>query len=412
MRFSQTVACAIIAASVAVEAAPAPITDKQNTNILSKRGELERALEQYLILHAMKSKRDLLNTELSAREYAIVTDVLTAIKDTGLAPVVLKFFVKNATLSNVAIDGVVFVVKSGIISAKSLLSLLVQSGLITSVLNDVLGNCEVYASIISIGETLLKGLFTREDLSEKRSALTHDQGLELLRRDGLMAPSDLDHTDTLEARDLDDVVLNLLESLAASGLGSQVVETVLTDTQFLAFGAKLIQTLYADGLLKLDTLVSAVTESGLLPALLKELLNISTLETIAKTAISAATGKCSSNSTVVQPATAVSATKVATGTATIASATATQSVSTSTSSSSLLGLASSLLGGTGILSGVSGLLNSFFGDNESTNTTATTTVSTVNAASAKSPISLATSTVYACLASSALTLQRKRMRMY
>ncbi|KAF7999455.1 hypothetical protein HF325_006131 [Metschnikowia pulcherrima] len=230
----------------------------------------------------MKSKRDLLNTELSAREYAIVTDVLTAIKDTDLAPVVLKFFVKNATLSNVAIDGVVFVVKSGIISAKSLLSLLVQSGLITSVLNDVLGNCEVYASIISIGETLLKGLFTREDLSEKRSALTHDQGLELLRRDGLMAPSDLGHTDTLEARDLDDVVLNLLESLAASGLGSQVVETVLTDTQFLAFGAKLIQTLYADGLLKLDTLVSAVTESGLLPALLKELLNISTLETIAK----------------------------------------------------------------------------------------------------------------------------------
>lgn len=411
MRFSQTVACAIIAASVAVEAAPAPITDKQNTNILSKRGELERALEQYLILHAMKSKRDLLNTELSAREYAIVTDVLTAIKDTDLAPVVLKFFVRNATLSNIAIDGVVFVVKSGIISAKSLLSLLVQSGLITSVLNDVLGNCEVYASIISIGETLLKSLFTRKDLSEKRSALTHDQGLELLRRDGLMAPSDLGH-DTLEARDLDDVVLNLLESLAASGLGSQVVETVLTDTQFLAFGAKLIQTLYADGLLKLDTLVSAVTESGLLPALLKELLNISTLETIAKTAISAATGKCSSNSTVVQPATAGSDTKVDTGTATLASATATQSVSTSTSSSSLLGLASSLLGGTGILSGVSGLLNSFFGDNESTNTTATTTVSTVNAASAKSPISLATSTVYACLASSALTLQRKRTRMY
>lgn len=412
MKFSQTAILAVGISAIAVEAAPAPVFETGTKSLISKRGELEKSLEQFMELRSIRAKRDEISTELSAREYAIVTDVLAAIKDTDIAPVVLKFFVKNATLSNIAIDGVVFVVKSGVLSAKSLLSLLVQSGLVTSVLNDILGDCAVYSSIITIGETLLKSLFKREAGAEITGNVSHDEGVEMLRRDGLISLTGLYDMDveSLDARDIDGIVVNLLESLASSGLGTQVVEAVLTDAQFLSFGAKLIQTLYSDGLISLSSLVSAVTESGILPELLKEILNFGTLEKIAKTAISAATGKCASNSQPVPTKTipGTSSTNIASGANTKPPLIFVSSTSTATSTGTsvpLAGVTSPLLGGGGILAGITGILDDFFGDSDSAKP------ASILAASTKTTTTAAATSLYAC-STPPLILQKKRMRLY
>lgn len=381
-----------MATSAVVQAAPAPIKDRQLTQ-LTKRDDLERALAQYEELQALKIKRSDLDAELTEREYQIVTQVLTAIKDTELAPVVLKFFVSNTTLKNLTITGLEYVIKSGLISLHQLLDLAVQSGLVVSVVNDVLSNCEVYVSIIDIAKSLVKnllgGLLKRDG---PKRPYTLDEGMEMLRRDGLMTPGMLEQTSDVDAekRDVDEIVVNLLESLASSGLASQVVETVLTDTSFLSFGAELIKELNSQGLIKISTLVSAVSQSGLLPQLIKEFLNFDTIKEIAATAIDAFDGTCSGSSTSSN-----------------LTVSTTSSTAASTSSSSSSGLLSSLLGGSGLVSGALGLVGSLFGGSgsSSSNTAKTTTATTAAAYSTVAAVS----TTNPCATG---LYKRERLRLY
>lgn len=392
MKLSHSALLAVMATSAVVQAAPAPIKDRQLTQ-LTKRDDLERALAQYEELQALKIKRSDLDAELTEREYQIVTQVLTAIKDTELAPVVLKFFVSNTTLKNLTITGLEYVIKSGLISLHQLLDLAVQSGLVVSVVNDVLSNCEVYVSIIDIAKSLVKnllgGLLKRDG---PKRPYTLEEGMEMLRRDGLMTPGMLEQTSDVgaEKRDVDEIVVNLLESLASSGLASQVVETVLTDTSFLSFGAELIKELNSQGLIKISTLVSAVSQSGLLPQLIKEFLNFDTIKEIAATAIDAFDGTCSGSSTS-------SNLTVSTTTSTAAS----------TSSSSSSGLLSSLLGGSGLVSGALGLVGSLFGGSgsSSSNTAKTTTATTAAAYSTVAAVS----TTNPCATG---LYKRERLRLY
>lgn len=392
MKLSHSTLLAVLASSVAVQAAPAPIVEKLQTQ-LTKRDDLERALAQYEELQALKIKRTDLANELAEREYEIVTQVLTAIKDTDLAPVVLKFFVSNDTLKNLTITGLEYVIKSGLISLQQLLDLAVQSGLVVSVVNDVLTNCTVYVSIIDLVESLVKnvilGLFTKREGPKRPYTL--EEGMELLRRDGLMQPGMLEGLDA-EKRDVDDIIVNLLESLAESGLATQVVETILTDSSFLLFGAELIKELNSEGLINISSLISAVTLSGLLSQLVKEFLNFDTIKDIALTAIDAFDGNCSGTTLLNL------------------TLTSTTSTSTSTSSSSSGGLISSLLGGSSLLSGALGLVGSLFGGSSgssSSSGTGTTTATTVAALSTVK--TTATSTADPCATA---VIKRERLRMY
>lgn len=386
MKFSNTAILALAASAVVVEAAPAPVTGK-STNQIAKREDLERALAQLLELHQMKVKRDDLAAELSEREYAIVTEVLTAITDTDLAPVVLKYFISNDTLKTLTIDSLVWVIKSGLISAKSLFSLLVQSGLVTDVLNDLLSNCEVYASIIKIAE-LAVGSIVSSLFSKRTVPYTYEEGYEMLKRDGLIQPTIFDDIDDeeLAKRDYTSVVVNLLESLGSSGLATQVVEAVLTDSTYLSFGAELIKELYSQGLLSLSSLVSAISSSGLLSELVKEFLNFSTLKTIFSTAVSAFDGDCSSSTTSNSTLTLTTLTSTSTSTST---------------GSTLSSLLSSLTSGSLLLSGVGSLLSSFLGSSSSSSSLSTTTATTAATVAADSTVACSTA-VY----------KRERLRMY
>lgn len=418
MRLSNAALLTLLSGLLLSEAAPASTSEKSTGLTVSKRETLTQAMTEFEALKLTRAKRSELDTELAAREYAIVTQVLTAIKDTELTPRILKFFVSNEVLKSAAITGVEYVIKSGLLSLKGLLQLLVQSGLITDVLNDVLGNCAVYSSILGIAKDLLVNLLKREDLAldagvdfdgdlgvlkrdvellalvERQVPYSHDEAYSLLRRDGLVDGDELlglldaVKRGDLEARDVDDIVVNVLESLADSGLALQVVETVLTDGDFVTFAAALVKKLYEDGLILVSALVSAVTQSGLLPALLKELVNFSTLSKIATTALAAFDGEClSAGTNSTSDSTSDSTTTggsllggllssltdgsssdsdTSSGSTQDTSSDSSGDTSTSTGATStssgagLLGLASSLLGGGGLLSGL------FDGDSTST----------------------------------------------
>lgn len=346
MKFASATLSLIALSAVAVEAAPTKMdaSEPLSSDSVVKREELERALIDLQDLKMMRAKREMLESDLSAREYTIVTSVLEAIKDTKLAPVVLKYFTKNVVLQAAAVQGVLLVVKSHLISATTLLKYLVQSGLITSVINDIIADCSFFAQILSLFKSELGNIIKRD------TPYSHEEGLELLRKDGLIEPTIFDDMSDFEKRDVEDVIINVLDSLAQSGLASQVVEAALTDPQFYTFGALLIGVLYADGLLKLPALISAVSQSGLLPALFNDLANIKTLRTIAGTAVSAFQGKCSLT-------TPVSTTNGRNATV-VSGYTSSTTTKTSSSGGSLLG---SLLGGSSILAGISGLFGKLYG---------------------------------------------------
>ncbi|SGZ49290.1 CIC11C00000003066 [Sungouiella intermedia] len=393
MKLSHSTMLAVLATSAVVQAAPAPIKAQDSTQIM-KRDDLERALAAYEELQALKVKRADLAAELAEREYQVVTDVLTAIKNTELTPVVLKFFVSNETLKNLTITGLEYVIKSGLISLQSLLQLSVESGLVVSVVNDLLFNCQLYVSIFntikSLALSLLTGLF-KKDGTEKR-AYTLEEGIEMLRRDGLMPPDLLEQAG--EKRDVDDIIVNLLESLASSGLATQVVETILTDPAFISFGAQVVKQLNSEGLINLSALLSATQSSGLLSQLVKEFLSFDTIKEIAATAVDAFDGKCSST--------------VSLGNLTIPSTSGSSSSSTSSSGSGLGGLVTGLLGGGSLLSGVTGLLGSLLGGGSGSSSTTTATTAVVGTTATATVAGVSTSTD-PCATS---LFKRERLRMY
>lgn len=353
MRFFKTIVATLIATCAVVQAAPLSVykaevfdLNAQQASGLAKRQDLANALLELQELQELKVKRDEVEGELSEREYAIVTEVLTLVKDTDLTPTILKAFVLNSVLKSLAITGIELVIKLKIISLNQLVNLLVKSGLITSVASDLIGNCEVYVGILNVAKSLLGSLIKRDEIPESHTA---EQGM--LRRDSFLTPLPTNEAFEKEKRDLDDVIVNVLESLANSGLASQVVETILTDSDFLVFGAQLLAALYATGELNISGIISATLSSGLLPQLLQKFLNASTLSEIVSTGLDALDGKCSGSSTSGNSTDTGSGTGNSTGGTLILdilgslTGGSSSNSSASSSSSSSLGLISSLLGG-------------------------------------------------------------------
>lgn len=356
-----SLALAIVAAT-AVNAAPTQI-DESNGNvarldaIIAKRDNMERALEQLTELHELRRKRQDLDVQLNEREYKVVTEVLLAVKDTELAPKVLEWFASNEKAKTVAADAVIWVVKSGFISLETLLELLVQSGLLNRVLTDVLGNCETYVSVIKIAKNVVDkflGDLGKRD-AEHVGAYTDGEAMELMKKNNMLRPSMLEgYTVTEDKRDLSDILNNVLDSLGKSGLASQVVQTILGDSQFLDFGVDLVKELMHQNLIKVSTLLEAVSQSGLIPDLLKLLLNFDTLKEIGSKAIQAISGQCSAGSSPSSNG---------------------GSGGFATTTKSPVSTPTTRLQGGGVLGGIGGIVSGLLGDNDST-TVATTAQAT------------------------------------
>lgn len=283
MKYSSVSSTLVLALATSAYAAPASFSD--NTGLSKREQDAVADLKAQLDLFAAKRLTITDPVELKAREYTIVTQILAAINQTGLAPKIIEGLVDNKTLQPLITDAVVAIIKSGAISLKTLFTALNDSGLAVRVIKDLINDCQFYETIFKVALTVISDLLDK--IKEKNAG-----GNPNIKR----WLEEEDDWEPLPARvkryDDNGVVNNLLESLANSGLALSVVQALLTDPQFLQYGAQLIKTLYQDGLINFAGIISAIIDSGLLSSLFKEFFNIDTLKTIIFNALSALAGKC------------------------------------------------------------------------------------------------------------------------
>lgn len=242
--------------------------------------------------------RDL--SQLSEREYAIVTEILSLINDTNLAPKIIQGLVDNTKIQPILTSVVTGLIKSGTINLTTLFTALDESGLAARVIKDIISDCTFYADIYRLAYNYISNLAQKvSGLSSKREIDTPTELKEYKRYDE------------------DGVVNNLLESLANSGLASSVVRTLIVDPKFLKYGASLIEKLFSSGDLTIEDVVDALKDSDLVEDLFKEFFTVDTLKTVIVNALKAASGQCGGT------VSATSTIKTATGTSTASTATAT-----------------------------------------------------------------------------------------
>lgn len=227
--------------------------------------------------------------EIIKRDYAIVTDVLTAINQSQLAPKILEYLVTNENLEPIVVNVLIAVMKSGLISLQSVLDALVSSNLAVNVINDLISDCSLYAELFNAAAQVISNLAEKveQKISEGVSSLitrdVNDNSLEAFIAN-------------VDKRDLDDVVNNLLDSLYKSGLATSVVKDVLTNSAYIPFATDLIKAMLANNLIDIGSIIDALKQSGLITQLFQEFLNWGTLQTVAETAFAALAGECSGSS--------------------------------------------------------------------------------------------------------------------
>ncbi|ODV76988.1 uncharacterized protein CANTADRAFT_27411 [Suhomyces tanzawaensis NRRL Y-17324] len=317
MKLSTTSAAAILAclatslaSPTVVKVAGAELTPRHVATI----NNAIASLNEYTV------KRDLTVSaeELAKRDYPIVTQVLTAINSTGLAPGIIQYFIDDPQLSQIATNVIVDAVKSGLVDLPTLLKALNDSGLAVQVIKDLISDCQFYAEIYklvlqqigNLGElisSILKGLnpFNKREMEEyeqlmamsKRSYETHEQ---FAKRASSAAPAPTSGFNEQE------ILTNLMDSLKKSGLASQVVKQLVTDDKFYTWGASLIENLFKSNAITIPQLIDALAQSGLIPSLIKNFLNLGTFKTVIVNALAAATGNCKGNTlTTVKPSTTI-----------------------------------------------------------------------------------------------------------
>ncbi|KAG7661756.1 uncharacterized protein J8A68_004704 [[Candida] subhashii] len=310
MRFnfaSLTLAFAAITSVFAEAITPSPIS------LAPREEEAVRNAIASLDHYTLYLKRDEMDpAELAKRENAIVTEVLTAVNNTQLAPGVLLYFIKDPTLSKIAINVIVYSIKNDLINFNTLLKALNDSGLAVDVIQSVISNCQFYREIYKL---VLEELANLPSIIAGMLHLSSTKVSTAMAKREIMVPS---APVPIYTRDTQDLVTSLMESLKNSGLANQVVNALIVEDQFYTFGADLIQQLIQEDALDYKVLLQALLQSGLIESIFKEFLKIDTLKTIMVNALAAAFNKCQStpNTSAVSTTSGTATPAITTGGAT------------------------------------------------------------------------------------------------
>ncbi|KAI5964958.1 hypothetical protein CANMA_003468 [Candida margitis] len=264
----------------------------------------------YNLEHYNTKRSILTEADLSKRESQIVTQILTIVKDTNLAPGVIQYFISDPLLSEVAKSVIVTAIQNGWINLTTLLKSLNDSGLAIDVIQDLINDCAFYAQIFKMVGQQISGLPSVVGASVGINAEAVSSAID--KRDNV----------AIYARDTQEILTSLMESLKNSGLANQVVEALVIDDDFYTFGADLVSTLFSKGAITLDQLLEALVQSGLLPPLLNAFLNVETIQKIVINALGAAFGTCKNSpktSSIVTKPTGGPAPTITTGSADLAS---------------------------------------------------------------------------------------------
>lgn len=312
MKLDFATATLVLAAISSVAAAPAADAQVKVTQLTVRESNLvNSALAN---LQHYNAKRDLMSQEeIIKRENQIVTDVLTAIKNTNLSPGIIKYLITDPTLSKISVDVIVGAIKNGTINLTTLLKSLNDSGLAVDLIKDLINDCAFYAYIYKAILDKLTSLPNLIGNALGLNANTVSSKMASAKREIMVESA----PEPIYARDGQDVLTSLMESLKSSGLANQVVEALVIDDQFYKWGGDLIKELIDEKAVTLGQLIDALADSGLIPSLFQAFLNFGTLKSVIVTALAAAFGKC-------QNATPTSSLKTTpTGTATVSIPTAT-----------------------------------------------------------------------------------------
>lgn len=291
MKLSSATFAAIIAYTALTNAAPAPVGSQKN-QLEVRQVDHEALIAQIESLSAYKVKRDSISDELQKREYEIVTEVLSALNDTNYAPKIIKYLATNSVTKPITVNTIVAVLKSGKVDLSAVLSALVDSGLINTVIGDVISDCTIYEKLFALAKSLISNL--KEKVTEKI-----EEGVTSFtsKRDNLPSIAASEDAAIFDKRaDSDSVVINLLQSLGNSGLASSVVESILTDSSYIPFATELIEAVLSSDALDITDVISAVKESGLLGSLFKQIFSKQTLQDVTTTAFAAYKGTCDDSS--------------------------------------------------------------------------------------------------------------------
>lgn len=270
MKISKPTAAIILSYVALTSAAPAtvgnvnqsqPITSKETAQIHS----LVSGLHQYNVAHKVpgytKRDEDLVKEahELIARSKLPILDkILIALKDSGLANVVIDFVLLSPELLDISADATIFILKSGLIDLADLLIAVQKSGLVNQLLLLALDDPQILPGLLRIGKELLKqnGI----DIFSKRSIDTSE----------IEAASVFENTshDKRESQLLNE----LFASLKDSGLVASIVQNLLTNPDLSAPAATFLTKIIKSHAITLKELLDALKESHFIFNVLKDIL--------------------------------------------------------------------------------------------------------------------------------------------
>lgn len=281
MKLSTTSAALILALTASINAAPA---GTPTTTSLTKR-DSENIEKAIALLNDYNAKRELSPSyTLDERDYPIVTTVLGYIKDTDLSSKILLYFVTDDFFAPIVKKTIISLIKNGTINLTTLFTSLNNSGLAAQVIEDLINDCNFYGEIYKLAGSYISDLFDK--IKDKISNIGNNKR-ESLEERALTTASQIP-----DSEDDDSVLTELMESLKKSGLGTQVVEELIVNKDFLSFGADLIKQMIDQKAITLGELVDAIKDSGLVASLFKQFFTLDTLKTVTVNALAAAFNKC------------------------------------------------------------------------------------------------------------------------
>lgn len=249
---------------------PLPIAPKVTAAIAPKETaaihSLVSSLNQYNAAHKVPGytkREDILVREahelIARSKLPILDKILMALKDSGLANVVIDFVLLSPELLDLTADATIFILKSGLINLADLLIALQKSGLVNQILLLALDDPEILPGLLRIGKELLKqnGI----DIFSKRSIDTTE-----LETAAVFEETSIDKRES-------QLLNELFASLKDSGLGVSIIQNLLTNPDLSAPAATFLTKILKSHAVTLKELLDALKESHFIFNVLKDILH-------------------------------------------------------------------------------------------------------------------------------------------
>lgn len=230
--------------------------DSDQYNSESELNAIILGLQEYNQNHGLKDE----NRLVARSNIPILDTILTALKDSRIANVVIDHVLLDPRLSDITIEATIFIIKQGLINGQDLLIALQKSGLILQLLDLSLDDPEILPGLLNIGKDLLKenGI----NIFDKQAEASEDKPTSNLATRGIY----------LNKRE-SDLLNELFTALKDSGLIASITQHLLTTPDLAQPAAHFLNSIIKSGAISLKDVLNAIKESGIILPLLSDILH-------------------------------------------------------------------------------------------------------------------------------------------